>query len=128
MADIIYRETDVKPTRSNSSVKATPLTNAELDGNLKLIDEDLKALRQGGVDDRSLVANKLELSGVNAGEYGSATKVAKVTVNDSGLVTAASEVSILFSLHFLIFLHIHYIFLYFLHYIFQQSFLFHYFF
>lgn len=95
MADIIYRETDAIPTRTSSSVKAAPLTNAELDGNLKLIDEELAALKGGDLDDRSLTPDKLIVSGVTAGVYGTSTKVAKVTVNDSGLVQDIEEEDIL---------------------------------
>lgn len=98
MANLIYRETDVAPVRAGSTVKADKLTYAELDGNFKLIDDALLALKQGGVDDASLTAAKLEASGVTAGAYGTTKKVAKLTVNNQGLVIATEEVDIDYSI------------------------------
>lgn len=94
MANIIYRETDTVPVRTESSVKAVALTYAELDGNFKLIDDELIAIKAGELDDGSIISDKLEDVFDAPETYGSETKVAQITVNSKGQVTDVEEVDI----------------------------------
>lgn len=43
MANILYRETSTATTPAATSVKGIPLTNAEFDGNLKSINDDVQS-------------------------------------------------------------------------------------
>lgn len=97
MANIIYRATDDEPVRGGSSIKGSTLTNAELDGNFKLINVQLEALEAGvadasSIDDGAIGSAKLADTAVSAGEYGAANTVLVVTVNAKGQITDVQEV------------------------------------
>jgi hypothetical protein len=97
MANLVYRETDIPETRTDSSVKGTFLSNAEVDSNFILINEQLESIKTGvGIDDESITRDKLEdMVTVLPAAYGSEAKIPKITVNNKGLIEEVEEIDII---------------------------------
>lgn len=73
--------------RTNSSVKGSPLTNEEMDTNLKLIDTQLESLSEGtGFSPGAIPSSALANSGTIAGSYGDDDEAIVLQVNSKGQI------------------------------------------
>jgi len=87
---------------ANSTITAIKMANADhgdvsWSGGVATVDNVTAANVAAGSLGSSVLASSFPVSGVTSGTYGSATQVSSITVNSQGIVTRATNISILIS-------------------------------